>query len=152
MNRPLTLAEEQHLDLLFSETVEAYLDAGAGDCWMRRDDVAALVANALQHFEGSRYRLAAWCVMPNHAHSVVEPLAGFELPNIVHSWKSFTAKQANRLIGRTGRFWQPEAYDHLIRDEEDFARQVEYVLSNPQRAGLKDWKWLGGHVARASCP
>ena len=154
MNRPLTLAEETRLDKLFSETVEAYMDTGAGECWMRRDDVASVVANALQHFEGTRYKLAAWCVMPNHVHTVVEPLPGHELPNVVQSWKSFTAKQANRLIGRTGHFWQPEPYDHLIRDEEDFARQVEYVLSNPARAGLKNWKWVGGggSVARASCP
>ncbi|MGD0220848.1 MAG: transposase [Terriglobia bacterium] len=146
MNRPLTLAEEMRLDKLFSEKVETYLDRGTGECWMRRDDVAALVANALQHFEGTRYRLAAWCVMPNHVHTVVEPLPGYELPRIVHSWKSFTANRANLLIGRTGQFWQPEPYDHLIRDEEDFGRQVEYVLSNPVRAGLRNWKWVGGGV------
>src|SRR5215472_16222763 len=51
--------------------------------------------------------------------------------------KSFTAKQANRRIGATGPFWQPEPYDHLIRDEDDFQHQVEYVLTNPARAGLK---------------
>jgi REP element-mobilizing transposase RayT len=143
MNRPLTLAEEMRLDKLFSEKVESYLDAGTGECWMRRDDVAALVANALQYFEGARYRLAAWCVMPNHVHTVVEPLPGYDLPRIVHSWKSFTANLANPLIGRTGQFWQPEPYDHLIRNEEDLGRQVEYVLSNPVRAGLRNWKWVG---------
>jgi REP element-mobilizing transposase RayT len=121
---------------------------------MKRDDVAALVAGALRHFEGIRYRLFAWCVMPNHVHTVVQPLSGYDFPCIVHSWKSFTAKEANRVIGRTGHFWQPEPYDHLVRDEEDFGRQVEYVLSNPSRAGLRDWKWVGvaGGVARASRP
>jgi len=144
MNRSLTSAEERRLDKLFSEKVEASLDAGLGECWMQRDDIAAVVANALEYFEGTRYRLPAWCVMPNHVHTVVEPLPGFELSNLVHSWKSFTANEANRLIGRAGHFWQPEPYDHLIRDEEDFARQVEYVLSNPLRAGLRNWKWVGG--------
>ena len=144
MNRPLTLAEEVRLDKLFSEKVETYLDAGAGACWMQRDDVAGVVAGALLHFEDERYRLAAWCVMPNHVHAVLQPLPGFELPGIVHSWKSFTAKEANCLIGRTGQLWQPEPYDHLIRDEEDFQNQVEYVLANPVRAGLKNWKWVGG--------
>ena len=114
---------------------------------MHRDDIAAVVASALQHFEGTRYVLAAWCVMPNHVHTVVEPLPGYELPGIVHSWKSFTAKQANRLIDRTGQFWQAEPYDHLVRDQEDFARQVEYVLSNPLRAGLRNWKWVGSYAA-----
>jgi len=147
MNRPLSLAEETRLDKLFSEKVEAYLDAGTGACWMRRDDVAGLVARALLHFEGVRHRLAAWCVLPNHVHAVVQPLPGYDLPGVLQSWKSFSAKEANRLIGRTGVFWQPESYDHLIRDEDDFKRQVEYVLMNPVRAGLKNWKWVSGGVA-----
>jgi REP element-mobilizing transposase RayT len=144
MNRPLSLAEETRLDKLFSEKVEKYLDAGAGACWMQRDDVAEIVAGALLHFEGARYRLAAWCVMPNHVHTVVQPLPGYELSGIVHSWKSFSANEVNRLIRRAGQLWQPESYDHLIRDEDDFQRQVAYVLNNPVRAGLKNWKWVGG--------
>jgi hypothetical protein len=162
MNRPLTPAEETRLDRLFSDNVEKFLDACAGECWMRRDDVAGVVASALQHFDAARgtgilpvkghgqdghpigrYRLFAWCVMPNHVHAVVQPLPGYELAGIVHSWKSFTANESNRLIGRTGQFWQPEPYDHLIRDEDDFRSQVEYVLSNPVRSGLKNWKWVG---------
>jgi REP element-mobilizing transposase RayT len=144
MNRPLTPVEEARLDKLFSERVETHLDAGAGACWLQREDAAEVVAGALLHFEGARYRLAAWCVMPNHVHAVMEPLPGYEVPGIVHSRKSFTAKEVNRLIGRTGQLWQPEPYDHLIRDEDDFQRQVAYVLANPVRAGLKNWKWVGG--------
>jgi REP element-mobilizing transposase RayT len=111
---------------------------------MRRDEVAAVVASALQYFEGKRYHLVAWCVMPNHVHAIVQPLAWIDLDGILHSWKSFSSKEANRLIGRSGQFWQPESYDHLIRDDNDFARQVEYVLANPLRAGLRNWKWVGG--------
>jgi REP element-mobilizing transposase RayT len=143
LGRPLTPQEERRLQELFSERVERYLDAGEGECWMRDDAIAAIVAEALLHFDGSRYLLHAWCVMPNHVHVVVQPLAGYELPSITHSWKSFTAKEANRKLGRRGKFWQPEPYDHLIRDEADYQRQVEYVLNNPARAGLKDWKWVG---------
>jgi len=58
--------------------------------------------------------------------------------SVVQSW------EFERLdIVRTGQFWQPEPYDHLIRDEDDFRRQVDYVLANPKRAGLKNWKWVG---------
>ena len=69
------------------------------------------------------------------------PLA--ELPKILHSWKSFTAKEANKLLGRSGDFWQVESYDHLIRNEADFRHAVRYVLNNPKNAGLKNWKWVG---------
>jgi REP element-mobilizing transposase RayT len=150
LNRPLSPGDEKRLDDLCSEKLDAYLDAGAGECWMKRDKVAELVAGALQQFDGARYRLHAWCVMPNHVHTVVQPLSEFELSDIVHSWKSLTAPEANSLLGRTGPFWQAEPYDHLVRDENDLRRQVEYVLANPARAGLKDWRWVG--VGRAPRP
>jgi REP element-mobilizing transposase RayT len=138
----LSDVEAKRLDKLFSARVEKYLDEGQGKCWMRRDDVAAIVAGALQHFDGQRYRLAAWCVMPNHVHAILQPLPGHDLPDILHAWKSFTANEANKKMGRSGEFWQPEYYDHLIRDEEDFARQIDYVLTDPARSGLQDWKWI----------
>jgi len=161
MKRPLSKHEEERLAHLYSEKVERYLDAGFGSCYMKDGRIAREVSNALLHFEGQRYNLAAWCVMPNHVHAVVQPFAGVtntggtpvpqcELPGILHSWKSFTAKEANRLLGRSGDFWQAEYYDHLIRDETDFAHAVRYVLNNPTKAGLKNWKWVG--VARASRP
>jgi REP element-mobilizing transposase RayT len=77
-----------------------------------------------------------------------------ELPEILHSWKSFTAKEANKLLRRSGDFWQAEYNDHLIRDEADLRHPVRYVLDNPIKAGLKNWKWVGvgkawyGHPAR----
>ena len=62
---------------------------------------------------------------------------------MVHSWKSFSAKQANRILGRHGVFWQREYYHHLIRSEEEFERAIRYVAENPAKANLKDWKWEG---------
>ena len=122
--------------------MEAYLDAGHGACWLHQPAIARLVADALGHFDGQRYRLHAWCVMPNHVHLIVEPLSGHELPGLLHSWKSFTAKAANRLLGRTGEFWQEEYYDHLIRDAEDYAHALRYLLENPAQAGLNNWPWV----------
>ena len=69
----------------------------------------------------------AWAIMPNHVHVVLKPLAGQELPKIVQSWKSFTAKEINRLLNRQGTLWMDEYYDHLIRDEKDFANQINYA-------------------------
>ena len=88
------------------------------------------------------YRLVAWCVMPNHVHVVCRLLPGQELAAVLQSWKSYTARKANGILERSGNFWQREYYHRLIRDEEEFARAVRYVVSNPDRAGLKDWKWV----------
>jgi REP element-mobilizing transposase RayT len=128
------------------ERSDAYmkiLDEGHGECLMARDEVAEIVAGALKFFAGKRYRLYAWCVMPNHVHAVTQPLSGHELSGILHSWKSFTAKAINKLLGRTGGVWQRESYDHLIRDDSDFAHHVQYTRLNPAQAGLRDWKWVG---------
>jgi REP element-mobilizing transposase RayT len=154
MKRPLSEHEERRLAHLYSERIERYLDAGYGACFMKDERIAGLVQNALFHFDDVRYSLAAWSVMPNHVHVVIQPFGGIittagmavplaELPEILHSWKSFTAKEANKLLHRSGDFWQAESYDHLIRSAADFRHAVRYVLNNPIRAGLKNWKWVG---------
>ena len=107
-----------------------------------RPEIADAVAGALRAFDGVRYRLFAWCVMPNHVHVVFQPSQGSGLAEILHSWKSFTAREAQRKFGIRGAFWQREYYDHLIRDEEQFFRAVKYVAENPVRAGLEGWKWV----------
>jgi len=138
----LTFAVQQRLRELFATRVEAYLDAGQGRCELRRPELAQSVIRALRHFDGRRHRLAAWCVMPNHVHIVVAPIGAHSLPAILKSWKGFSGKEANRILGRTGDFWQPEYYDHLIRDEAEFVHAVRYVVDNPAEAGLVDWPWV----------
>jgi len=140
--REITATERKRLDELFSEKVEGYLDAGAGACHLSQPEIADMVAGALQFFESKRYRQFAWSVMPNHVHAVFRPLPGWTLESILHSWKSFTSKEANKLLKTEGQFWEPEYYDHLIRSEEEFQHYIEYVELNPVRAGLKDWKWV----------
>jgi REP element-mobilizing transposase RayT len=139
----LSGTDEARLELLHVEKIEKYLDTGHGQCWLKDDQIALIVADALKHFDGDRYILLAWCVMPNHVHVIVRPYKENHLSNILHSWKSFTAKEANRILQRNGEFWQEEYYDHVIRDQDDFCHAVEYVLGNPVQAGLKSWKWIG---------
>ncbi|MCK4376171.1 MAG: class I tRNA ligase family protein, partial [Candidatus Brocadiae bacterium] len=141
--RDLTYHERKELHKLYSDRVGSLLDAGRGECLLKDSRVAELIVNALKHFDKERYNLIAWAVMPNHVHAILAPLGDNKLPDILHSWKSYTAKQANSILNRQGQFWQDEYYDHLIRDEEDFHNQVNYVLSNPSKAGLADWVWVG---------
>ena len=149
--RPLTWHEEQELWAWYSEKVERLLDAGYGGCWLRREDVAGLVANALKFFDGQRYELWSWVVMPNHVHAVLWPRPDHTLSAILHSWKSFTATQANRLLQREGQpFWQKESYDHWIRDDDERVRLAAYVEDNPVKAGLcarpEHWRWSSSHA------
>jgi len=142
--RALTATERDRLDHLYSERVDEWLNAGHGACHMKDDRVAEIVAKAIGHFEGQRYAVYAWAVMPNHVHVVIRPFPEHALSDILHSWKSLTAKACNKLLGRTGEFWQRESFDRLIRDEAEFGKRVQYTLDNPVVAGLTDWKWVGG--------
>lgn len=112
------------------------LDAGVGHAFLRDSRVAELVENALLHFDGQRYRLIAWCIMPNHVHVVIEPIADHGLGAIVKSWKSFTATQANRILDRTGAFWAPDYFDRFMRDDDQLSATIAYVEANPVAAGL----------------
>ena len=142
MQRDLTPDEHQHIARASTSRIEQYLDAGQGSCYLEHPAVGQMVAEALECFDESRYRLFAWCIMPNHVHVVVRVFPTITLASVVHSWKSFTAKEANRILDRRGAFWQREYYDHLIRDEADFERCLDYVAQNPHQAGLKDWRWV----------
>ena len=127
---------------LSSSRIEAYLDSGAGECWFKRPELAAVVANSLKFWDHKRYQLEAWCVMPNHVHVLFWLFNGESLASILGSWKKFTSRRINAMVNRRGRLWQDESYDHLIRDEQEFARAVQYILDNPRKAGLSAWPWV----------
>ncbi|MCC6574872.1 MAG: transposase [Planctomycetes bacterium] len=132
----------EQLRHLWSEEFERLLDAGTGECLLRDDRVAAIVVECLKHFDEQRYKLIAWCIMPNHVHVVVRPVAEWGLEKLLHTWKSFTAHQVNKLLNREGTFWQDEYFDRLVRDDAELASSVQYVLENPWRSGLKRWTWV----------
>ena len=125
------------------ELLDKYLDAGYGACHLRDSRIGALVENALTHFDCARYLLHAWVVMPNHVHALFAPCANYELADILGGWKSYTAKRANEILGRTGPFWQPEYYDRYVRDADHLDSAIRYIENNPVKAGLcmeqRDW-------------
>jgi REP element-mobilizing transposase RayT len=132
-------------DLEYRKRIDAYLDAGHGECWLGQPRVATMVQDALLYFDEDRYRLLSWCVMPNHVHFVLEPWERWPLAGVLQSMKSFTSKEANKLLQRRGRFWQREYHDRYIRDDEHYAKVVRYIEENPVKAGLvknaEDWPW-----------
>jgi REP element-mobilizing transposase RayT len=131
--------------------MEAWLDAGAGSCVLREPEVAALMAGALRHFEGERYRLPAWVVMPNHVHALIVPMGEHVLGEIVGSWKQYVARRVGAVRGAgtaataSGSLWQRESFDRWVRDEVERARTVAYIERNPVKAGLcarpEAWRW-----------
>lgn len=124
---------------------EKYLDAGYGQCFLAQRPVAEIVRESIKKFAGERYSLFAWVIMPNHVHMLLRQLRDYSLSKIVHSFKSYTALQANRVLGRTGQFWMREPFDRYIRDQKHFDATVRYIENNPVKAGLcarpEDWEF-----------
>lgn len=157
----LRLLPEREANRERRERIDAYLDQGHGSCYLRDDRLAEIVQNALLHFDSQRYSLHAWVVMPNHVHTLYTAQPGWELSQIAHSWKSYTASECNRVLERRGEFWQREPFDRYIRNQKHFASALRYIEENPVKAGLcarvEDWKWNSAYGrsqegAQASLP
>ena len=134
------------------ERVDRYLDSHIDAPLLTDQRVARLMENALLWFDGERYRMHAWTVMPNHVHALATPLPGHSIGQVVHSWKSYVANQANRALGRQGASWHDDFFDRYIRDARHFDAAVSYIEYNPVEAGLCDTaeEWQYGSARRRS--
>lgn len=136
----------------------------SGIVWLKNEAIANLVAESLNYRNEKVYKLIAFCIMSNHVHVVFKPLLDersltevkysnplkFESSNatlgeIMQSLKGYTARKANKILNRTGQFWEAESYDHEVRNAEELDRIIKYVLNNPVKAGLvkhwQEWQW-----------
>jgi len=141
--------------------------------WLKQSAVAEKIEEAIHFRDGKQYDLIAYTIMPNHVHIVfstmIEENVERNLPlnnvgrfaesptlsrngvstyivtKILQDLKKFTARECNKILNRTGAFWQHESYDHVVRDEKELYKIVEYVLNNPVKAKLIDqwnnWRW-----------
>jgi putative transposase len=126
----------------FSREFHEYLDRGFGECVLRRPELAQIVGTSLLHFDGTRYRMGDFVVMPNHVHLLVCLVGTTKITEQCYSWKKFSATQLNLRLGRRGHFWQAESFDHLVRNPNQFAYLQKYIADNPREAGLHDGEYL----------
>ncbi|HWN96156.1 MAG TPA: transposase, partial [Methylomirabilota bacterium] len=133
----LSPERQREMKMFFRDRLDAELDQGVGACVLKDVSASALVEGALFHFDGQRYALGSYVIMPNHVHLLVRPLMEHTLSKILHSWKSFTAHEINKLTGSQGALWEDESFDHIVRDEHELERYAKYIRENPTNAGLK---------------
>lgn len=122
----------------FGKRFHELLDAGHGSCVLSDPRCSAVVESALTHFDGSRYHLGRYVVMPNHVHLLVAPMEEHALSAILKSWKGFTAREINRLNGTSGQVWQHESFDHLVRHAGSLEAFERYIEENPVKAKLRE--------------
>ena len=141
--RELEKAPQDNFDSTLRKRIERYLDQGYGNCALRNQKVATIVQDSLLHFDGERYRLSAWVVMPNHVHLLLIPFEAWSLSRIMKDMKSFTSREANKILDRRGQFWMEDYFDRYVRDSKHFASAIAYIERNPVKARLcmkpEDW-------------
>jgi len=132
----------QRFNRIFHYKLEQKLDTGLGECLLAKKECATVVANSLTHFDDQRYHLGDFVVMPNHVHLLVCFFKDVRLRTQCYSWKHFMATKINKLLGKSGEFWQSESFDHLVRDLEHFRKFQRYIRENPIKAGLSKEKFI----------
>ena len=140
------------LDADLRRRIERYLDQNFGEGHLRVERIAAMVQDTLLKWHGERYQLIAWVIMPNHAHILLRPINGTVVSEIMHSIKSFTAHEANRILDRKGQFWAKEYFDRYIRDLRHFASTIAYIENNPVKARLcrsaEEWPYGSAYLKK----
>jgi REP element-mobilizing transposase RayT len=128
--------------------------ARSGQVYLRQEPIARLVVDSLERgVELGHYQLGPFVLMANHVHVLMLPLV--PPSHLLKSLKGSTAREANRLLCRTGEpFWQREFCDHWVRDEAEWNRIAAYIENNPVKAGLVaragDYPWSSARgVARS---
>jgi REP element-mobilizing transposase RayT len=129
----------------YAYSLDRYLDRSKGECSLRIPAIAAVVRDAILFLDGRRYELHSWVIMPNHVHLLFTPLEGESLTGVLHSLKSYTGHNANRMLERKGPFWSREYFDRYIRDGDHFRKTRRYIEMNPVKAGLcripEEWEF-----------
>jgi type I restriction-modification system DNA methylase subunit/REP element-mobilizing transposase RayT len=124
---------QRNYEKTVAENMEKWLDAGSGDCCLKFPMVRKIVEDALLHFNGEKYELHAYVVMPNHVHVLLGLLGENMLPDVLNSWKSYSAHEINKMLGTSGAVWHKESFDRMIRDEDHYQRVLNYIKNNPAK-------------------
>lgn len=126
----------------FSARWHDELDACHGGCVLKDSANSKIVADSLLYANGELYELTDFIVMPNHVHLLGTYFHEAAMLQQCESWKHYTARQIHRHIGGTGRFWQQDGFDYLVRSEDQFNHYRLYVADNPSKACLPEGQYL----------
>ncbi|HLJ11726.1 MAG TPA: transposase [Planctomycetaceae bacterium] len=137
---------DHHLVAQFQELLadrwNDHLDECHGACVLRRTDISKEVVESLKHFDGTRYDLTDFVVMPNHVHLLAAFPDEAAMLTQCESWKHYMAGRINRRLGRRGRFWQQDAFDHLVRSTAQFDHLRRYIAENPRKVRLRSGEFV----------
>jgi putative transposase len=132
----LPRVEQHRFHKHFNRLFHAALDQCRGACQLKRTDCLAAVRERSLEDDSGAYHLGDFVIMPNHIHLLVLPSPSSELEQLLKAIKGSTARRCNQLLGKAGRFWMPDSYDHIVRSLEELVRFRQYIADNPKKARL----------------
>ena len=135
---------------VYTAPMERYVDAGYGSCLLKYPEVRKYLVDAIDYYDNERYLVYAYVIMPNHVHMLVSVAPGYELNALIASIKRYSAVGINRHTGRTGRLWQDEPFDTIIRSSDHYRHTVAYIRENPK--GLPEGTYQFGGLEFKPAP
>jgi putative transposase len=129
-----------------TKAAERYLDEGYGECQFREQRSCEDLRQRFERFQGERYFISCWAIMPNHCHALIRPAGAHDLEDLLGGMKAANSRAINKAIGAEGALWAQETHDRIVRDAEHLWRVVQYIGRNPKKAGLEhenSWRrWI----------
>ena len=152
--KPWNADTKKEYEEKIGNVVDKWIDAGYGECILKDERVRNVVANAILHFNGERYDIHAFVIMPNHVHVLLSTRGDNLVQDIVGSWKKFSAHEINKMLNRQGAVWERESFDHMVRDADSYQAKLSYIVNNPASLPSDYYTLVGdvSHVANAEMP
>lgn len=126
----------------FPQRMQDWLDAGYGACVLRNPACTTILADVMRRFEGDRYDIASFVIMPNHVHALFQLRGVTNLKPLLKAWKGTSAREINKRLGQSGVLWSEESRDTSIRNTDHLVRCYAYIRENPEKATLREGEYL----------
>ena len=147
--KPWDEATQEEYNNTIGYKIDKWLDAGHGSCMLKDEKVRKIVEDSILHFNGEKYNIHAYVIMPNHVHVLLSPVGDNPVQSIVGSWKKFSAHEINKMLNQTGSVWERESFDRMVRNDEDFEAKFNYIEANPKNLPSSFYT-LGGAVSHCT--
>lgn len=130
LKKKYLLSEESSASSEDIKKIDDWLAAGYGKCILKYEPVQQLVESSIRYFDGIHYELYDFVIMPNHVHLLIIPESSVK--EAMSSLKRYMTRRINKIMGNTGRIWQRDHFDHMIRNFQEYNETKEYIIHNPR--------------------
>ncbi|MDE6300675.1 MAG: transposase [Muribaculaceae bacterium] len=117
---------------LTSDHTDKLLDNGYGSCVFRHSDIRKILSESLWYYHGKSYYIDSYVIMPNHLHILVRMIGNTKVHEVFSNIKNYTARLINARLQLSGRFWQRENFDRIVRSEDAYKHYRNYIINNPR--------------------